>query len=199
MKPVLFSVVLIFSSLAFAKQVPLDLKASSIEWLGQKKVPGGDHKGTVSVKKGTVNIDENANLTGGTIVIDMTKIVDTDLSGKWKKKLEDHLNGPDFFDVSNHKEATFKITKVEKTRSNLYKVTGDLTVRGKINQETFELKVSKEGKTLVAMGKLQFNRTKYGVMYNSEASVLKKAISIPKDKVIKDTISLDVKLQTEKI
>ena len=85
----LASLVLLFAAtLAYGKQVPLDTAGSSLEWLGQKKVPGGDHKGTVALKKGTINLDEKNQLVGGTLVIDMKTITDTDLSGKYKKKLE---------------------------------------------------------------------------------------------------------------
>lgn len=186
-------------NIASAKQVEIDQTQSSIEWLGQKKVPGGDHNGTVKIKKGTVNLNEKKQLTGGTLVIDMTTIENKDLSGEWKKKLETHLNSADFFDTANNKEASFKITKVEATRSNLQKVTGNLTLRGKTHPETFEIKVEKAGKTMIATGTVAFDRNKYGVTYNSEASVLKKAIKIAKDKVIKDKIKLTLKLVTKTI
>ena len=199
MKAMLLAIILFSSPLALARLVPLDLKASTLEWLGQKIIPGGDHKGTVKIKSGSINLNEKQMITGGTIVLDMTTIEDTDLSGKWKKKLEDHLNGEDFFDVKNHKEAQFKITKVEPTRSNLFKITGNLTIRGKTNVETFEVKVEKKGKKMVATGTITFDRTRYGVSYNSEASFLKQATSIPKDKVIKDKIQLTLNLTTQVI
>lgn len=199
MKSVIICAVIAFTSITFAKQVAINSKASTIEWTGQKKVPGGDHNGVVQIKKGTVNFDKSMTLTGGTLVIDMTSIEDKDLTGKWKKKLEDHLNSEDFFDVKNNKEASFKITKVTTTRSNLVKVTGNLTLRGKTHSETFEVAIGKKGNVMTASGSIEFDRNKYGVTYNSEASVLKKAIKLAKDKIIKDKIKLDINLQTEKI
>lgn len=41
-----------------------------------------------------------------------------------------HLKSPDFFDVANHPNITFKSTKVEKTGKDKLKVTGDLTIKG---------------------------------------------------------------------
>ena len=78
-----------------------------------------------------------------------------------------------------------------------YSVTGDLTIRGVTRPETFSLSIKPDGKMMVATGKISFNRKKYKVQYNSEADFLSKAISIPKDKVIKDTISLDLSLKTK--
>ncbi|MEM7646534.1 MAG: YceI family protein, partial [Pseudomonadota bacterium] len=97
------------------------------------------------------------------------------------------------------KTASFKITKVEPTRSNLYKVTGNLTLRGKTNPETFDVKIEKKGKTMVATGTIKFDRTKYGVTYNSEGGALKKAVKIAKDKIIKDEIQLTLNLTTQAI
>jgi polyisoprenoid-binding protein YceI len=184
---------------ASAKQVPIDTDASKIKWTGKKIVGDDSHTGTVKIKKGTVKLDKDNKLVGGSLVIDMTSIEDSDLSGKWKKKLEGHLESDDFFNTKEHKEASYKITKVEPGRSNVYTVTGNLTIRGKTHPETFEVIVEKNGKTMVAKGEIKFDRAKYGVKYNSEASFLKKTISIPKDKVIDDDIQLSINLQTEKL
>ena len=105
---------LLFATLAQAKTVAIDSTTSQIKWTGQKKVPGGDHNGVVKVKEGTVNLNEKNELTGGSLTIDMKSIEDKDLSGKWKTKLETHLNSEDFFHTKKHPEASFKITKVEK-------------------------------------------------------------------------------------
>ena len=205
MKYLMITSILFYSIFVFGEKTPqtksltIDTKASKIEWLGQKKIPGKDHRGTVGIKKGNAEFDDKMNLTGGSIVIDMTTIENTDLSGKYKQKLLDHLKSDDFFDVTKNKEASFKITKVEKVEDNSYNVTGTLTVRGKSNEETFKIKVEKKSGFMLATGQLKFNRTKYGVNYNSESSALKKAVSIPKDKIIKDDIQLTLSLQTQKM
>jgi polyisoprenoid-binding protein YceI len=182
-----------------AKQVPLNTKTSEVQWLGKKKFTGDSHNGLVKVKKGSVNLDDNMGLVGGTIVIDMTSIDDKDLSGNYKTKLENHLKSDDFFDVKNNPEATFKITQVETTRSNAIKVTGSLTIRGNTHPETFELVTEKKGKVLTATGQIFIDRTKYGVSYNQESSLLKKAVSMTKDSIIDDKIQLDLKLETQAI
>ena len=180
-------------------RISMDAKTSQIHWEGEKKIPGKGHKGTIQIKNGWVNLDQSKKLVGGIITIDMTSINVTDLSGKYKKKLTDHLNSDDFFDVQNHKEASFKITQVKTIKNNHYQVAGDLTIRGKTNKESFKIKIEQKGDRIIITGQIQFDRTKYGVSYNSESSVLKKAISIPKDKIIKDDILLTLHLQTQKI
>lgn len=197
MKALVLLMILFTAPSVLAKQVPLDTTASTIEWLGRKVIPGGDHKGTVKLKKGSINLDEHNQLVGGTLVIDMNSIEDTDLSGKYKTKLENHLNSEDFFHVAKHPVANFKITKVELTRSDLVKITGNLTIRGTTNQESFNVKVERNGKSMTATGLLEIDRNKYGITYNSESSSLKNAIKLAKDKIIKDDIQLTIHLQSK--
>ncbi len=203
-------------------QVAINTKASRIEWSGEKKISSKGHKGTIEIKKGTVDLDAQMNPVGGHIIIDMTTIECTDLSGKDMKKLLNHLSSDDFFDVANHKEASFKFTKVETLKNDFYNITGILTIRGQSHKEIFKIKIKMPGNTetvagkgivsekntvkkkkqkwlLLATGQLRFDRTKYGVHYNSESSVLKKTISIPKDKIIRDLIQLTFRIETEEI
>jgi polyisoprenoid-binding protein YceI len=198
MKFHLFFLTFLFSLFLQAREIPLDTNSSRIEWLGKKLVPGGDHNGVVKIKKGHIIIDKNMKLAGGTIVIDMKSIEDKDLNGQWKSKLETHLNSPDFFDTEKNPEANFKIVKVESTRSDLVNITGNLTVKGQTHIETFDLKVENNGKFMTANGNFEIDRNKYGITYNSEANVLKNAVKIAKDKIIKDKILLTVNLTTHK-
>ena len=90
-----------------------------------------------------------------------------------------HLSSADFFDVANHSTASFKITSVEGTSA-----TGELTVRGVTNTETVTDIVITEGDgTVMATGKLAFDRQKYGVAWKAM-----------KDMVLNDTIELTVEL-----
>lgn len=53
------------------------------------------------------------------------------------EKREQHLKGPDFFNVKQHPTITFKSTKVTGSGKSL-KVTGDLTLLGKTKQVSFD-------------------------------------------------------------
>lgn len=45
-------------------------------------------------------------------------------------KRDDHLRGPDFFDVAKHPAITFKSKRIEPAGAGAFKVTGDLTMHG---------------------------------------------------------------------
>ena len=199
MKYIILLLVPLFTVLAFAKNIPIDTQSSKILWKGEKAFKLGDsHVGTLSLKTGSITLDEKTKMvTGGNFVVDMTSINTTDLKGEYKKKLESHLKNDDFFDVKSHPTATFKATKITKTGKGQFSVMGDLTIRGKTHKETFKLAIAPKGKTMVANGTLEFNRSKYNVMYNSESSFLKKTIAIAKDKVIKDKIQITLDLKTQ--
>jgi len=83
---------------------------------------------------GTFNIDKaNPGKSSFNLTI-KTSSVDTNV-----KKRDDHLRSPDFFDVKNYPEMTFKSTKVE-TMDGGYKVTGNFTLHGVTKAITFNLK-----------------------------------------------------------
>lgn len=46
------------------------------------------------------------------------------------EKRDGHLKSPDFFDVEKFREITFTGTKIEKLSNELYKLNGDLTIKG---------------------------------------------------------------------
>ena len=104
--------------------------SSVIEWVGKK--PTGQHTGTISLKSGSLTID-NGNITGD-FTIDMNSITVTDITeADGKLDLEAHLKGTGkedgadhFFNVKTYPTGTFKLTSFDGTN-----VTGDLTLRVK--------------------------------------------------------------------
>jgi polyisoprenoid-binding protein YceI len=84
-----------------------------------------------------------------------------------------HLRSNDFFDMDNHPSVTFTSTAVEQVGDDVYRVTGDLTLRGVTRPVTigFELtgaaidpfgnhRVGLEGRTTV-------NRREWGLNWNA--------------------------------
>lgn len=163
----------------------VDTSKSKVEWLGKKVT--GEHKGTIQVKSGNLEMKEG-KLTGGNVVIDMTTIKTTDLSGEWADKLNNHLNSPDFFNTADHKEATLKVTKVEAKGKGKYNVTGDLTIKKITKPVTFTVTESKGN----FKGKIKFDRTKYDVKYKSGSFF--EGLG---DKMIYDDVELDFTLATK--
>ncbi len=198
MRLILVSLLLSLVSLKIqAISIEINPGESQIMWLGQKIAAGSEHKGTIKIKKGTVSIDQNRNLQGGSLTIDMTSIENQDLAGQWKKKLETHLHSDDFFNTDQFKEAYFKIVKVTPSRSDLFTVTGNLTIRGITHSESFDVRIENHHQFLKATGTIEFDRLKYGVSYNSEKKALKKLIAVAKDQIIKDQIKLELNLKTK--
>ena len=58
-----------------------------------------------------------------------------------------HLKSGDFLDVENHPTITFKSTRVERQNSNIYRVFGDLTIRGTTREIELEASVNGVGKS----------------------------------------------------
>ncbi len=133
---------------------------SKVIWKGYKVT--GSHEGTIAIKSGFLNFEAD-KLTGGEFVIDMTTINTTDLEGEYKGKLDGHLKSDDFFGVAVHPTAKLVFAKVKATGKNAYKVTGDLTIKGKTNSITFEISIYGNKATAT----LKVDRTKYDVKYGS--------------------------------
>ena len=88
----------------------------------------GSHEGTRDLKSGYLTI-ENNNLVGGEFVIDMTSILCTDLSGKGKASIENHLKSDDFFSVDKFPTSSLVIFDVTKNGVGQYKVNANITIK----------------------------------------------------------------------
>lgn len=140
------------------------------------------HNGVVKIKEGMA-MTSGSTIEGGMVAIDLSTIDATD-DGYSEENTEadllGHLASPDFFNTAEYPTATFKIKSV--TESG---VVGDLTVRGKTNEETLEVTSMEmmEDKMMLS-GKLVFDRQKYDVAW---AHYLQ-------DVVLNDDIVLDINL-----
>ncbi len=163
------------------KEIKVD--NSKVVWKGYKVT--GSHEGIISIKSGHLNFDKD-KLTGGSFEIDMSTIAVTDLEGEYKGKLEGHLKSDDFFGVTKFPSASLSFTKVESTGKNSYKVTGDITIKGKTETVSFDLSVYGNK----ANASLKIDRTKFDVRYGSTSF-----FEGLKDKAIYDEFDLVVDLE----
>ena len=161
----------------------IDIAESKAIWTGKKF--GGSHTGTIKLKSGTLDFDNDA-LTGGNVEIDMSSIDVTDLSGENKEKLEGHLKSEDFFGTDNHPTATLLFTDVKEKSNGLYTITAALTIKEKTHPLIFDLKTSAN----TAQTKLVIDRSKYDVKYGS-----KSFFSGLGDNFIHDDFEVDVDLK----
>lgn len=178
--------IIAFASFAFTtalKTKKIKTDASTINWKAYK-ITGSSHEGTVSLKEGELIFDGKA-LTGGSFVVDMTSIKNTDMSGDMAGKLEGHLKSDDFFGVEEHPTAKFVIKNI-KGKGNTYKVIGDLTIKGKTNSISFVMNLNDN--TLTAT--LKVDRTKYDIKYGSASF-----FDDLKDRAINDEFDLNISLK----
>jgi polyisoprenoid-binding protein YceI len=125
-------------------------------------------KGEFGKVAGTVNIDEkDVTKSSIDVTIDATSI-DTRNAGR-----DGHLKSPDFFDVANHPNITFKSTKVEKAGEGKLKVTGNLTMRGvtkavvlDVEGPTPEVKSLDGSSRIGATATTKLNRKDFGLNWN---------------------------------
>lgn len=189
-KNLLIATTLLASATTFAAdtKVEVDPASSKIVYVGKKVT--GQHTGEVKISKGSLTFNKDA-LTGGEVEADMTSINNTDLTdAEYNKKFVDHMRSDDFFSVEKHKTAKLVIKKVEKLKAaNEYKLTGDLTIKGKTAPVTFNATATKEK----ANAKLTFDRTKYDIKYGSG-----KFFQGLGDKMINDEVELTVDLTLKK-
>jgi polyisoprenoid-binding protein YceI len=162
---------------------------SSVKWTGYK--PGGQHEGTVNIKSGSFNL-ENDLIQSGSIVMDMPTIKVTDSESV---KLLNHLKGEDFFNVKKYPTSTLTIKSskslsVDSLGKHTLEVIADLTVLGKTHPITFKAKnTAKTDNYMFYYSTLVIDRTKYGITYKS---------SMLEDAMINDDFNLVVKLRAKK-
>lgn len=168
----------------------VDTKASKVEWLGKKVT--GQHNGFLSLKSGDFNFEDGV-LTGGTFTVDMTTITNSDLSGEYKTKLENHLKSDDFFGVESYPTATFVITKAVPQGPNKYKIVGDITIKGKTEEIQFPATIEEKGGQITGVATLTIDRSKFDVRYGSGSF-----FDDLGDKVIYDNFDLTVSIVASK-
>lgn len=190
---VVLALAVLFSAFTLPKDdvYKVDAAKSKIAWLGQN-VAGGKHTGGIGISKGELVLD-GGKLTGGSFTVATNTIIVTDLEGDRATRLANHLKNEDFFDAPKFPEATFKITKVTGTGSNL-SITGDLTIKDITKSITFPATVSQTGNTVNAAAKgVKIDRTQFDVKYRSG-----NFFSGLGDRAISDEFQLDIELVATK-
>lgn len=166
------------------KTISITPNESKVMWSGSV-VGVYTHEGTVDITEGSLTL-AGEQITGGNFTADLTTMVATDENytpeeGKSKEKLIGHLSSDDFFKVEEYPTASFKIKSYNAEENT---VTGDLTIRGKTNEETVE-EVSVNLEAGTASGKLTFDRKNYDVAFDHPAQ----------DVVITDDVDLTISLK----
>ena len=116
---------------------------------------------------GAVKLDEQ-NLAASEVSVTLEAAsIDTS-----DAKRDEHLRSADFFDVAAHPELTFASKRIEKTGSDAFKVTGDLSIHGVTKEIAVDVEYSGKGKDpwgnerVAFTGKTSINRTDFGLKWN---------------------------------
>ena len=96
----------------------------------------------------------------------------------WEAR-DKHVRGKDFLHVDEHADIVFKSTRIEMTGDNTAKLTGDLTILGNTQEETFDVLMRKSAPSPLPQlnGAIikgfsitgEIDRTAYGVTYAAGA------------------------------
>lgn len=174
---------------AFAMQIvaadyKLDKLNSKVKWNGKKVT--GEHYGTIELKSGNLEVEGN-KIKSGTFQMDMTTIVNEDISNEsMNKKLVGHLKSDDFFSVDKYPVATLVLKEVKHKNGDTHSFTGDLTIKEITHPVTFDAEVKLSDNKLEASGKIEVDRTLYDIRYGSG-----KFFAGLGDNLIYDTFALD--------
>ena len=164
LKQVSFFVLFFISLISLQSYASVDekimIKESKIVWEGSKVT--GSHEGTVNLESGFLSF-KNEDLIGGEFVLDMTSIVCTDLSGKGKAGLENHLKNTDFFDVNNYPTAELIILGTERISKEEYTIKAEITIKEITQKIAFIAKIDRK----TARANLVMDRTLFGIIYKS--------------------------------
>ncbi len=126
-------------------------------------------RGSFTGVQGTVTVDP-AHPEQGSVQaeIDVNTIATND------EKRDAHLKSADFFDAAQYPKMTFRSTRIEKTGSNSYRVTGDLTIHGVTKPITLDVdEVTEEAKDpwghtrIGAAAKAKLKRSDFGLTWNA--------------------------------
>jgi polyisoprenoid-binding protein YceI len=165
----------------------LDKDASLLTWIGTK--PTGEHKGVFKFTKGALHANDSS-LTGGSLEIDMKTLQNLDLvkDADMKKKLEDELNGPNFFDVEKYPTARFEITEVSSfhpgtqdaevlLKDATHLVKGNLTLKDSTKNISFPAKIVVSPQEINAEANFNIDRTQWGITYRADKSLQDRLIN----------------------
>lgn len=167
----------------------IDTEASTVKWKGSK--PAYFHEGTIAISNGALSV-AGGSVVAGNVEIDMTSIVNTDLTDPEKNaKLVGHLSSDDFFNAGAYPTSSLVLTGVEMGSDGQATVSGNLTIRDKTQHVTFpaEISVSEDGVEATAL--FSFDRSKFDVKFNSGVFF----VDVAADQIIADQIPLYIELK----
>jgi polyisoprenoid-binding protein YceI len=156
-------------ALSFKNQVPyrtlmINNAESSIDWSGKTKK--GEHSGNMAIKSANITF-QGADITGGSILIDMKSVTVTDIKAKDpdNEKLVKHMIGAEFFRSEQFPDARLDVSRVVKKSDGLFDVSAHLTLAGKTLALPFEMRVTSADDKMISETTLTIDCAKWGVTH----------------------------------
>ena len=127
-------------------------------------------RGKLGKLQGEIDFDPKVPATTRILATIDASTIDTN-----DPKRDGHLKSPDFFDVAQYPELTFRSTKIEPKGPNgkdQFTVSGDLTIRGTTKPVSFDAVIegvasdTDGGEHLGASGTLVIERAQWGLVWN---------------------------------
>jgi len=147
------------------KNFKANTKKSLIKWTGKKVT--GVHAGTINLSSGNLEV-EDGQIVGGEFDIDTRSIVVTDIEdAETNAQFAGHLFSDDFFAVEKFPIAKFSIINVTPIDGNSSRIDGLLTIKGITHSLSFESTVELQENTILAVGEIIVDRTKYDIKFRS--------------------------------
>jgi polyisoprenoid-binding protein YceI len=166
------TVILLYNIFQAPAVYEIDLKKSTIRWEGYYLFDYGSHFGTMNMSKGEIQI-KNQAVTSGYFEMDMKSIKDLDMKDDdGGNDLSNHLQSVDFFSTEKFPKASFQIVKIDPVPNAIpgrpnTEVIGTLSLKGITNTLQFPATVQIEADQVHVKARFKFDRTKWGVQYNS--------------------------------
>ena len=183
MKKTILILSLILSCGALFAQQTLNIHSPEpLTWQGKAAMGGYSPEGTLQIEKALLTIKDD-QIIGLVVAVDMTTL------SQENKRLEGHLRDADFFDVAVFPQAVFTLTKPIDLKFGGSELEGVMSIKNNAQTEVIPAQISIIDGMIVVEFNHKFDRTDYGITYNSP-SVFEKL----KDQAIADEFSLKGKL-----
>ncbi|MEE1945820.1 YceI family protein [Pedobacter sp. KR3-3] len=164
-KPILVFLMGILPFATIAQQTyQLDLKKSTLFWKSPKSM-GKQHFGYLSFSAGSLSYASTGDPSTGTFVIDMNSINSTDReTASGRAEVNKLLKGDDFLSVAKYPMTTMMVKQIVRSKqANVYKVSGNLTIRGITHPIEFMAMIKKTGNTVTAKANFNIDRIKWNI------------------------------------
>lgn len=143
-----------------ADTLRMSLEKSKIDWIATEMRGTKRRTGIISFKDGLF-LSQNGEIVGGKFTVDMETMDVTDVplhEKKSRRNLIDHLKSDDFFNVTNYPESILELTRVQKTKNDSLKISGNLTIR-EVTKSIDFFAHQKDGyfKTIFTFNRLDWN------------------------------------------